>query len=54
MNWNTNKGKGINMFAIERDDSRLKGVVPKGNVNFACVQHFIPHLAPNLVPLKLC
>jgi type I restriction-modification system DNA methylase subunit len=34
------------MVAIERDNPRLKGVPPKGNANFAWVQHFIHHLAP--------
>ena len=37
------------------DDVRWQfGVPPKGNANFAWVQHFIHHLAPQLVPLKLC
>ncbi len=37
------------------DDVRWQfGVPPKGNANFAWVQHFIHHLAPQLVPFKLC
>jgi hypothetical protein len=37
------------------DDIRWRfSVPPKGNANFAWVQHFILHFAQNLVPLQLC
>ena len=37
------------------DDVRWQfGVPPKGNANFAWVQHFIHHLAPQPVSFKLC
>jgi len=38
----------------ERGGVHQFGVRPKGNANFAWVQHFIHHLAPQLVSFKLC